>query len=480
MKPSILPLLPIAMLLTGAAQAADHPALIAAVEAQAPRIDANARAIWSFAELGYQETRSTALLQQELRKAGFTVTAGVADMPTAFVASYKRGSGPVIGILAEFDALPGLAQAAAPERQPIAGAAAGHGCGHNLFGAASVGAAIALRHWMDEAGVAGEIRVYGTPAEEGGGAKVYMARAGLFDGVGAVLHWHPADRNSAEQDLAMANVSGMFRFHGVSAHAASNPHLGRSALDGLEVMDVAVNAMREHIPETVRIHNIITVGGKAPNVVPDFAETYYYVRDWDPAIVGQVLARVRKAAEGAAMATETRVEFELMNGVFGLLPNDTLGKLMDANLHEAGPPRWTETDRAFGERLGTTLAARRPLEEGQQLSAYSSGERGAGSTDVGDVSWVVPTVGLRVATYPPGTSAHSWQATAAAGASFGVKGAIVAAKVIAMTGADLLRDPELLKAARAEFERRRGEGFVYRSLAGDRQPPLDYRRAGSE
>jgi aminobenzoyl-glutamate utilization protein B len=484
MKPRDLALLPAVLLLAGAsaatAQPADHAALLSAVDAGAPQIAKVSRAIWDYAEQGYQETRSTALLQQELRKAGFTIQAGVAGMPTAFVASYRTGPGPVIGILAEFDALPGLAQAATPERSPIAGKAAGHGCGHNLFGAASAGAAMAIKAWMEVNRVQGEVRLYGTPAEEGGGAKVYMAKAGLFDGVDAVLHWHAADANSAAQDLAMANISGKFRFHGVSAHAASNPHLGRSALDGIEVMDVAVNAMREHVPETVRIHNIITSGGSAPNVVPDFAETYYYVRDWDPAVVRQVLTRIQKAAEGAAMATETRVEFELVNGVYGLLPNDTLGKLMDANLREAGPPRWDAADRAFAEKLSVQLPKPRPVEEGQGFRAYSTGERGGGSTDVGDVSWVVPTVGLRVATYPAGTPAHSWQAVASAGSPFGEKGAVVAAKTLALTASDLFRRPELLKEARAEFDRRRGAGFKYQSLAGDRAPPLDYRRKPGE
>lgn len=461
-------------------QPSGHAGLLATVDAQTPRISRVARAIWDYAEVGYQETRSSALLQQELRKAGFRVEAGVAEIPTAFVASFGKGPGPVIGILAEFDALPGLAQNATPERSAIPDKAAGHGCGHNLFGAASFGAAIAIKEWMEANGIPGEIRVYGTPAEEGGGAKVYMARAGLFSGVDAVLHWHPADTNSAAQDLAMANISGKFRFRGVSAHAASNPHLGRSAVDGIEVMDVAVNAMREHVPETVRIHNIITAGGSAPNVVPDFAESYYYVRDWDPEVVRQVLARVRKAADGAAMATETTVEFELVNGVYGLLPNDTLGKVVDTNLREVGPPQWDGADLAFAKRLAAHLAKPRPVEDGQTIRAYSVGERGAGSTDVGDVSWVVPTVGVRVATYPPGTAAHSWQAVASAGSPFGEKGAVVAAKTLALTAIDLMLRPDILKEARAEFDRRRGEGFIYEPLIGGRKPPLDYRLGTGE
>jgi aminobenzoyl-glutamate utilization protein B len=475
MKPETLMLAALLAAATPAAgQTSDHQQLLAAVDANGPRIASVSQAIWGYAELGYQETRSSALLQKELKQSGFTITSGVAGMPTAFVASYRRGSGPVIGILAEFDALPGLAQQAVPDRQPIAGQAAGHGCGHNLFGAASIGAAIAIKSWMDDNNISGEIRVFGTPAEEGGGAKVYFARDGLFDGVDAALHWHPADRNSAAQEISMANMSGKFRFRGTSAHAASHPDLGRSALDAVVVMDVAVNAMREHVPETLRIHNIITSGGRAPNVVPDFAETYQYVRDWDPKVVAQVLTRVRKAADGAAMATETSVSFELINGVLSLLPNDTLGKLVDANLREAGPPRWDAAELEFGRKLSANLPAARPLEEGQSFAPYLVGERGAGSTDVGDVSWVVPTVGVRVATYPPGTSAHSWQAVAAAGSSYGVKGAVVAAKTLALTAADLIRSADLRAQARAEFERRSSAG--YQSLVGDRKPPLDYRR----
>lgn len=459
------------------AETPDHDEIISEVDSLSSDMTRVSRAVWSYAELGYQETQSTNLLQTELRKAGFTVESGLAGMPTSFIGHFRNGDGegPTIGILAEFDALPGLAQAAVPIRSVLESHAAGHGCGHNMFGSASLSAAIAVKAWMVEHDIQGEIRVYGTPAEEGGGAKVYMARAGLFDDVDAVIHWHPADENSARQDLAMANISGKFRFRGVAAHAASHPDLGRSALDGVELMDVAVQFLREHVPETVRIHHVITSGGSAPNVVPDFAESYYYVRDWDPVVVRDVLARVRKAADGAAMATETQVEFELINGVFGLLPNDILGRLIDANLREVGGPQWTQEDREFAEQIRETLINPDPLDSGQNVVPYSSGDKGLGSTDVGDVSWVVPTVGIRVATYAPGTSAHSWQATAQAGSSFGEKGMIVASKTMAITAADLFSNPELLTQARAEFDERRGPGFTYQTLIGDRTPPLNYR-----
>ena len=275
-------------------------AIRADIDTRAPALAATAKAIWTYAEVGFQETKSSGLLQENLKKAGFTVTPGVAGMPTAFVASFKSGRGPVIAILAEFDALPGLAQEAVPARAPIAGKPAGHGCGHNIFGAASITAAMAIKDWMVANKVQGEIRVYGAPAEEGGSGKVYMVRAGLFADVDAVLHWHPGDENGVSVGKTQANISGKFRFYGVAAHASAAPDKGRSALDAVEVMDVAVNFLREHIPMSTRIHYVITNGGEAPNVVPAFAESYYYVRHTDPAVVKSVMERVQKAAEGAA------------------------------------------------------------------------------------------------------------------------------------------------------------------------------------
>ena len=256
-----------------------------------------ARSIWDWAEVGYQETKSSALLQQELASAGFKVEAGVAGIPTAFVASAGSGR-PVIGILAEFDALPGINQDAAPDRKPIEGKQSGHACGHHLFGTASVSAGIALADWLMKSGKSGTIRVYGTPAEEGGSGKVYMVRAGLFNDVDTVMHWHPSDVNSAGVDRALANKSAKFRFHGLSAHASGAPEKGRSALDAVEAMDYMSNLMREHIPSDARMHYVITSGGSAPNVVPDFAESYYYVRHIDPTVVESIFDRLVKTARG--------------------------------------------------------------------------------------------------------------------------------------------------------------------------------------
>jgi aminobenzoyl-glutamate utilization protein B len=299
--------------------------LASSIDAKRDRYIGVAQRIWQLAEVGYQETQSSALLQDELRGAGFTVRAGVAGMPTAFVAEFGRGS-PVIGILAEFDALPGLAQEATPERAPIPGKPAGHACGHHLFGTASVASAIAVKEWLQSSGRAGTIRVYGTPAEEGGGGKIYMVRAGLFRDADVVLDWHAGSANNASPGPSLANKSGKFRFRGVSAHAAGAPWRGRSALDAVEAMNHMVDMMREHVPDGTRIHYVITDGGKAPNVVPDFAEAYYYVRHQDARHVNEIWDRIVKAAKGAALGTETKMEQEVVNGVYSLLPNETLAR----------------------------------------------------------------------------------------------------------------------------------------------------------
>ena len=335
--------------------AADKSQLTAAVDAYTPKMNDAALKIWSFAELGYQETKSSALLQDQLKAAGFKVQAGVAGEPTGFVASFKNGTGPVIAILAEFDALPGLSQAAVPTKQPIAGQDNGHGCGHSLFGAASVASAVALKQWMVANKVQGEVRVYGTPAEEGGSGKVYMVRDGLFNDVDITLHWHPGNTNSANQGTSMANISGKFRFYGQSSHASGAPWAGRSALDGVEIMNVANNYLREHIPDRTRIHYVVTNGGKAPNVVPDFAEVYYYVRNADPKIVVDVMDRVKTAAQGAAMITGTKVEFEQTGGVYNLLPNDVLGKVMYQSLSDVGGITWTAEETKFAQELAKSL-----------------------------------------------------------------------------------------------------------------------------
>jgi aminobenzoyl-glutamate utilization protein B len=456
----------LALSLPAAAAEADPAAI---VDAYAPRLAQVAGTIWDKAELGFQETQSSELLQQELRSAGFTLQHNVAGMPTAFIARAGKGGGPVIAILAEMDALPGVSQAAVPRRQPIPAKDAGHACGHNLFGAASIAAARAVKQWMEASGQPGEVRVYGAPAEEGGSGKVYLVKAGLFDDVDVVLHWHPGDRNSAAQNTALANVSGKFRFAGIASHAAAAPERGRSALDGVEALNAMANMMREHVPQDTRIHYVITDGGKAPNVVPATSTVYYYVRHQDPEVAKSVMARLKKAAEGAALGTETRMEYEPVGGTYNLLPNDVLGRVMDTNLRRVGGLRYTASDRAFAMELHTSLATAPAISQAAEIAAYEVDKVMHGSTDVGDVSWVVPTVGLSTATWVPGTAAHSWQAVAAGGNAIGYQGATIAAKVLALT----------IVSAKAEFDQRRGPEFTYVSLLERDTPALDYRRLGS-
>jgi aminobenzoyl-glutamate utilization protein B len=434
-----------------------------------------AMSIWNFAEVGYQEENSSRLLKETLSDEGFSIESGVAEIPTAFVAEYGSGK-PIIGILAEFDALPGISQEVATERKAIVDGAAGHACGHHLFGTASIAAAIAVKDYLKKTGQKGTIRLYGTPAEEGGSGKVYMVRAGLFDDVDVVLHWHAGDQNMASPRSSMANRSAKFRFHGYSAHAAGAPEKGRSSLDAVEAMNHMVNLMREHIPDGSRIHYVITHGGDAPNVVPDYAEVYYYVRDFNVDILEGIWGRVIKTAEGAALGTGTRLEYEIIHGNRPVLANNVAQKIMYKNLVEIGGVSYTKKERKFAEEIYKTLRSPdRDISSAAVVQPYKF-SKGGGSTDVGDVSWMVPTAGLRTATWIPGTSAHTWQAVAAGGMGIGMKGMMNAAKAIAGTAVDLYNNPEAVKDAKKELIERRGLKFNYYSLLGDRKPPLDYRK----
>lgn len=436
-----------------------------------------ARDLWEFAEVGYREVRSSALIREQLAAEGFEIESGVAGIPTAFVATFGSGA-PVIAILAEYDALPGINQDDVPVRSPIEGKAAGQACGHNLFGAGSVGAAIAVRHWLEETGKPGVIRLYGTPAEEGGSGKVYLVRDGAFDDVDVALHWHAAGQNWAGARTTLANRSAKFRFRGVSAHAAGAPHKARSALDGVEAFNYMVNLMREHVPQETRIHYVITSGGSAPNVVPDFAEVFYYLRHPESETVKKLWARLEQAALAAAQGTGVEVDWEIIHGNHPVLVNEALQKMMDEKLRQVGGIVYNEREQAFADQLYATLVdPSYELGSESEIQPYEV-RLGYGSTDVGDVSITVPTGGLRVATWVPGTSAHSWQAVAASGMSIGFKGAQVAAKALALSAIELFENAQLRIAAKAEFDERRGEDFVYQPLLGDRDPPLDYRNQG--
>lgn len=431
--------------------------------------------IWDFAELGYKENRSAALLQTTLRENGFEIQAPVAGIPTAFVATYGSGK-PVIAILAEYDALPGLSQEAIPERKAIEGKNAGHGCGHHLFGTASVAAGIELKKLIEDGKINGTIKVFGTPAEEGGSGKVYMVREGLFNAVDAVIHWHPAAENSVTMTSALANKSAKFRFRGTSAHASASPEKGRSALDALEAMNHMVNMMREHVPQETRIHYVITDGGKAPNVIPDFAEAYYYVRHPKRDVVVDVFDRVVNAAKGAALGTDTMAEFEIIGGTHDLLINKTLAEVMQRNLEKVGGVAYTPEETQFAKTVQATFNFKvPPIQTASGVVPLKAvKDAGGGSTDVGDVSYAVPTVGLRSATWVPGTPAHSWQAVSCGGTEIGIKGMMVAAKTMALTGIDLFTDPAIIEKAKDEFIQSVGD-YQYKALLGDRKPALNYR-----
>ncbi|RLD20538.1 MAG: amidohydrolase, partial [Bacteroidetes bacterium] len=293
----------------------------------------------------------------------------------------------------------------------------------------------------------------------------------------AVLHWHPADLNAASPWLSLANKSAKFRFYGISSHAAVSPERGRSALDGVEAMDMMANMMREHVPEETRIHYVITKGGMAPNVVPDFAEVFYYVRHPEMEQVKSIFNRLVKIAEGAAIGTETKMEFEVIHGLYNLLPINTLSEVMQRNLEYVGGVSYTDKEKSFAKEIIASYQGKKTPESANKVLPYSATPgKARGSTDVGDVSWMVPTAGMAAATWVPGTSAHSWQAVAAGGMSIGEKGMMVAAKTIALTAIELYNSPKVLESAKKELETKRGDDFTYEALLGDREPPLDYRK----
>ena len=451
-------------------------AVLAALDARFDHYAGVAKQIWGFAEVGYQEVKSSALLQQELSQAGFTLDVGVAGAPTAFTATYGSGK-PVIAIIGEFDALPGLSQEASPFKKAVAEGGAGHGCGHHLFGTASTAAAIAVKEWMAANKIPGTLRFYGTPAEEGGSGKVFMVRAGLFKDVDAVVSWHPGDRNVADANSTLANISAKFRFHGKSAHAAAAPDKGRSALDGVEAMTHMVNMMREHVPQDTRIHYVITNGGRAPNVVPDFAEVFMYARQGDMRVLDQIWERILAAAQGAAMGTGTTVDHETIGAVYNILPNEVLARLQQRKLERVGGVTYSAEDRTFATELQKSLDRPvPPIDDAARVHPFEKGGVDPASTDMGDVSWAVPTVALSAATWVPGTPAHSWQAVAAGGTPIGAKGMMVAAKTMSLTAIDLFTDATILPKARAEFDQRRGTDFVYRTRLNRAGPALDYRK----
>jgi aminobenzoyl-glutamate utilization protein B len=458
-----------------AAEPPRHQDILQLVDQRAAHFSATSKAIWDHPELGYQEEKSSALLQRELASAGFRVQAGVAGEPTGFVATYGQGQ-PVIGIMGEFDALPGLSQAATPARSPLVADGPGHACGHNLLGAGAALAAVALKEYMERNRVVGTLRYYGTPAEEGGDGKVFMIRAGLFRDVDAILHWHPGDENYVFNGGMLAINSARFQFHGIAAHAAAGPERGRSALDAVMLMGNGLEFMREHIPSNSRVHYVITNGGAAPNIVPESAEMYLYARNPSSVVLNNVWNRILKVAQGAALMTETTLDVKDIGGDTNVVPNDVLARVAQRNLEEVGGFAYTAEEKQFAEEVQKSL----PPGEGKKLESTAAvlplGARtGQASTDAGDVSWNVPTIGFRAATFVPGVVAHTWQAAATSGMSIGQKGMVIAAKALAITGADLFADAQLVADAKADF-RKQLNGATYQSVIPEfAKPPLGYR-----
>ncbi len=447
--------------------------------------------IWNYAELGLREFKSSKLLANELLANGFNVEMGVAGMPTAFVATWGRGK-PVIGIMGEYDALPGLSQKVVPRKEPLKPGAPGHGCGHNIHGTSGMAAALAVKEVMRELGIGGTIKFFGTPAEENFSGKVYMVRDGLFDNVDAVISHHPSDMNSASLMSSLAVKSARFHFYGVASHAAASPEEGRSALDAVELMNVGVNYLREHVIQEARIHYIVERGGEQPNIVPDYARSWYYVRAPEVDQMEKVYNRVLDIAKGAELMTGTKLKVELIDAMYNVIPNKPIAERVVENMRNVGIPPLTEDERKFAEEMARTIPrevkenrlrkSKRPgwenllekLIDDEIPDPWGDGDYMMGSTDVGDVSWKAPALEFSTAAWVLGTPFHSWQSTAQSGSPLAHRSLIFAAKVMALTALDLMTDHDLLERTK-EDHRRRLRGRVYRPLIPpDRKPPVDF------
>ncbi len=444
-------------------------AAAASIDARRADLASLADQVWAFAETALRETRSSALLADYAEKQGFRVERGVAGMPTGFVASYGQGR-PVIAVLGEYDALPGLSQKAVPERDVLQAGAPGHGCGHNLFGAASLGAAIAVKELLAAGRLSGTVRYYGTPAEEAVGGKVYMVRDGLFADVDVALAWHPADRTRADMRGGQALADMVVEFRGRTAHAAFDPWNGRSAVDALELFTHGVSMMREHLKPTVRMHYAILEGGDVPNVVPDHAKLWIWARDFERKGVEDVVAWLRQGTQGAALMAGVEGKLTVQAGDYEVLVNETGARLLDANLRWVGPIAYTTEEDAFARAL-QKAAGVEPVGMDASIGSLSGQPQEGGSTDVGDVSWNVPTLHVSVATAPRGVPWHAWPVVAAGGTSIGHKGMVLAAKTLAATMVDLFDDAGAREAVRAEFAKKT-QGFVYKPYVPDGPPPV--------
>lgn len=449
--------------------------------------------IWGYAELGYKEFNSSKALEDALEEAGFTLERGAAEIPTAFVASYSNGAGPIIGILGEFDALPGLSQDCVPYRKPLENGAPGHGCGHNLLGVAGLASVMAVKQAMDAGEVKGTIRYYGCPAEEGGAGKAFMAKAGLFNDVDICLTWHPDTFNGTLYTNFLANYRVVFRFRGRSAHAAMDPFNGRSALDAVELMNVGVNYLREHMIPDARVHYVITKGGVAPNVVPDFAESLYSVRAPRTDQLNALFERVKDIAKGAALMTGTEVEIQVISGMSNMLLNETINEVLQAKLEEVGAPKFSGEEHAFARELSKSIPAesletsapvygldskavaelKKQVLFEEILPPFKSEVVQPGSTDVGDVSWAAPTGQIFTACWALGSPGHSWQIVAQGKMGIGQRGMLYAGKVMALSALEFMKNTELRTRAREEFERRRAAVNYVSPIPDGTKPPLN-------
>ncbi len=472
MRKKILPVL----LLMGiglSAQKVDtnKKAIISSIEKHNADLIRISDSIWALAETAFEEVESSRILANYAEKNGFTVERGVAGIPTAFVATYGSGS-PVISVLGEFDALPGISQKTEPVKAPLKEGAAGHGCGHNLFGAASLGAAIAAKELLEQGKLKGTIKFFGTPSEEKFFGKIWMVREGLWDGVDVNLSWHPSASTTADVQSTLSLVDFKVEFYGQAAHASLDPWNGRSASDALELYTTGINYYREHIRPTVRIHYHIQDGGQVVNVIPDYARLWVRVRDSKRSGMMPVYERVKAMAEGAAIMANVEYKVSLISGIYEVLVNRAGGEIMQKNLNLLGPIAYTEEEIRFGKKIQEGVgkpqvgmdSAILPLKETKE-------DPGGGSTDVGDVSWNVPNINLGVTTAPKDTPWHSWAVVASGGMSIGHKGMSYAAKALGMTMVDLYQDAELVEKVKAEYKERKGSE-VYEAIVPDGPPPI--------
>lgn len=450
-------------------------AIIESVEKHEKELIRISDEIWAAAETAFAEDKSSELLANYAEKNGFKITRGVADLPTAFIAEYGSGK-PIIGVMGEFDALPGLSQKTVPNKDPLHDGAAGHGCGHNMFGAGSLGAAIAVKEQIESGKIKGTVRFYGTPAEEKYFGKLFMARAGLFDDLDACLDWHPSAETKADVQSSLALVDFIVEFRGQAAHAAMDPWNGRSASDALELYATGINYQREHVKPTVRIHYHIQDGGAVVNVVPDYSRIWVRVRDSKREGMLEVYERVKEIAKGAAIMADCEYEIKLVSGLHEILVNRTGGAAMQSNLEYLGDITYTAEEDAFGKGIQEATGKPQVGMDATIKPLLETAENPfGGSTDVGDVSWVVPEIRLGVTTAPKETPWHSWAVVACGGMSIGHKGLIYASKALGMTMVDLYEDEELLNKVKAEFKERKGDA-VYKAILPEGPAPIKVAR----